>query len=286
MKLVRIAALLIIALLSTMAVAEQQGFFFVQLADPQLGMAKGYDIGPEVEKFTEAVKAINRLKPAFVLISGDMTNQPHSPGQIRAFWKIVRQIDPSIPVHLVPGNHDLGTSTASAVAFYQRVYGPDRYRFSVGKTEFIVVDTTIICDPGPDPKLRDTQRVWLEEQLAAAAASKPDHIFVCTHHPWFVSSPVEKDSYDNVPTAQRKYYLALMDRYGVDYAFAGHLHYEAIAKAGKLTMIVDPSLGRALGKDPEGLNIVKVIGNKVEQRYYTLDKVPQSVTLNSALPAK
>src|SRR5512136_1198318 len=48
-------------------------FTFVQLCDPQLGMG-GYE--HDVRAFRQAVEKINALKPDFVLICGDLVNQP------------------------------------------------------------------------------------------------------------------------------------------------------------------------------------------------------------------
>ncbi|CAD7923259.1 unnamed protein product [Amoebophrya sp. A120] len=62
----------------------KQGFHFVQLADTQLGMSE--NLGPkqlsvaerhelELEMIRSAVKTINHLKPAFVVLCGDMTDE-------------------------------------------------------------------------------------------------------------------------------------------------------------------------------------------------------------------
>ncbi|CAN0034021.1 unnamed protein product, partial [Choristocarpus tenellus] len=55
-------------------------FFFIQAADPQFGMVKAN--GPtggevwetEVERLTKLVSIVNRLRPRFLVVSGDMTH--------------------------------------------------------------------------------------------------------------------------------------------------------------------------------------------------------------------
>lgn len=51
------------------------GYFFVQLADPQLGAFRNdADWAEEVTMLRLAVQHVNRLKPKFLLVSGDLTN--------------------------------------------------------------------------------------------------------------------------------------------------------------------------------------------------------------------
>ena len=87
---------------------------FVQLADPQLGMfACDAEWSQELTMLRLAVQHVNRLKPRFLLVSGDLTNA--WPGdktrdvvaaQSASFKEALRELDPSIPLVLQPGNHD------------------------------------------------------------------------------------------------------------------------------------------------------------------------------------
>src|SRR5581483_5640013 len=50
-------------------------FFFLQLADTQFGMfAENASFEKETELVTHAVQHINRLKPKFVIVCGDLVN--------------------------------------------------------------------------------------------------------------------------------------------------------------------------------------------------------------------
>ncbi len=263
------------------ALAANAPFFFVQLADPQLGFTTGNkDMVAEIDHFTKAVADINRLKPAFVLISGDMTHSTRDPKQVREFWNIARDISPSIPLHLLPGNHDVtNTPTAADIRSYDRLFGPDHYSFCVNGTSFIVLDSSLLRD-GADTTLRDAQRKWFESELASAQAAKAAHIFVCTHHPFFLTTPDEPDKYQNVPLAQRTDYLDLMTRYGVQYAISGHLHHEQTAKYNGLTLITCEPLSKSVAKPPVvGLRIWRVYPDRIETQFYALDKVPAEVKL-------
>lgn len=270
--------LLLAACVNSAPADKDGGFFFVQIADPQIGFSTANrDLTPDIESFQKAVRHINRLKPAFVVISGDLINTAHNPKQIRAFWRVARQIRPDIPIHLVAGNHDVELGTEAEVRSYRRLFGEDYYSFSYRGSEFIVLDSSVIHYAESDPDLRRAQRSWFEAELAAARRRNPAHIFILTHHPWFVDKPEEDDSYFNIPQTQRRDYLALMERYGVDFAVAGHRHEEALGRVGKLTMITTSALSKALGQDPLGFRVFRVYDDRVEHRYYALDQVPERI---------
>ncbi len=270
----------LLLLIAGCAPAAQSPFFFVQIADTQLGFsANNADLKIEMDNFRRAVDDINRLKPAFVLISGDLVNDPHNPKQIRAFWSVARGISPGIPVHLVAGNHDVGSATEANVKSYRKLFGDDWYAFRYGGSEFVVLDSCLIHDADADPTIRDSQRKWLEQVLAESRSRKPSHVFVCTHHPWFISNAGEADQYFNIPNSQRQDYLKLFGRFGVDYALAGHLHKNALATGGGLNMITTSAVSKPLGPDPVGLRVFRVYPDRVEHDYYPLDKVPDKIRM-------
>lgn len=275
-----LVSLCLLALCTGAMCADKNAFFFVQLADTQIGFTKGNeDLSPEINNFRKAVAQVNRLKPAFVIISGDLVNTAHDPKQIRAFWQVARDIDHSIPLYLVSGNHDVAPCSADDERSYIRLFGRSYYSFDYQGSSFIVLDSSVIHYPEADSGIREAQRAWFEDALISAGKSKPNHIFVLTHHPWFVTSPDETDTYDNIPLTQRRGYLSTMDRVGADYALAGHFHKEASAKSSTLNVIVTCAVSKGLGKDPEGFRIVKVYKDRVEHEFYALDKAPEKVTL-------
>ncbi len=273
-------AVLALICLASGVVADTRPFFFVQLADPQLGFTTGNaDMVAEIDHFTRAVATINRLKPAFVLICGDMTHKPHDPTQIRAFWRVAREISPDIPLRLLPGNHDVAGGTAAAVKSYRRLFGEDRYSFSHNGSKFIVLNTSLF-GRSADAALRDGQRKWFEEELSAAHAAGANHIFVCSHHPWFLDSPDEPGKYQNVPMPYRQDYLETMNRHKVKYALAGHLHYHLVVRNGGLTIVAGIPLSKSFAKPPVvGVTIWKVYPDRVEREFYSLEEVPASIKL-------
>ena len=71
-------------------------FFFIQLSDPQLGVmvAAGriepeLGIGREVALFESAIAEANRLKPDFVMVTGDLSHNNMDPVEVAEIKRAV-----------------------------------------------------------------------------------------------------------------------------------------------------------------------------------------------------
>src|SRR6187401_1436262 len=83
-------------------------FFFVQMSDPQFGMfTKDADFAQETANFELAIATMNRWKPAFVVITGDLVNKAGDAAQIAEYRRIAAKLDRAIPLHNIAGNHDV-----------------------------------------------------------------------------------------------------------------------------------------------------------------------------------
>jgi 3',5'-cyclic AMP phosphodiesterase CpdA len=111
--------------------AQSPRSFFIQLADPQFGaFTQDKDFVQETANYEFAVANINRLRPAFVVICGDLINKGGDAAQLAEYKRITAKIDPSIPVYAVAGNHDVENQpTPESIAAYRRNIGPDYYSF-------------------------------------------------------------------------------------------------------------------------------------------------------------
>ena len=81
-------------------------FTFVQMSDPQIGFfdrSPGY--GQSDSLMMAAVAAVNAVDPVFILMTGDMVNDPYDAVQDSIYR--VRLADLKAPVHVIPGNHDM-----------------------------------------------------------------------------------------------------------------------------------------------------------------------------------
>lgn len=263
----------------------QGPFFFAQLADTQFGMFEGDERwDQETALFTRAVEQINRLKPRFVIVCGDLVNQVSGPkhaDQVREFKRIARQIDPSIPLVCVCGNHDVGNRpSATTLTTYRREFGDDWFSFQVGGTYGIVLNSSLYYDPSGAPEEQERQHAWFQQELERAQASGAKHLFVFQHHPWFLAKPDEPDQYFNIPTARRAPVLELLRKAKVRAVFAGHYHRCAYGRDGEMEMITTGAVGKPLGKDPSGFRLVQVYEDRIEHHYYGLEELPASVKLD------
>lgn len=254
-------------------------WFFIQLSDPQLGMfTDNRDIVQDVANFEFVVASVNRLKPEFVVITGDLVNKPGDATQIAEYRRIVAKIDKSIPVYNIAGNHDIENNpTPETIAAYVKIFGPDHYTFRHRGLTGIVLNSTLIHTPEKTQALLAAQDQWLKSELAKAKSENPKHLVVFQHHPWFLTSAGEADQYFNIPTARRAAHLALFREYGVRYLFCGHYHRNAEARDGTLENITSGPVGKPLGGAKSGIRVAIVRDDRIEHRYYELGELPVKI---------
>ena len=253
--------------------------FFIQLSDPQFGMFtdnKGFT--KETINFEKAIRAVNRLHPAFVVVCGDLVNQRGNRDQIAEYKRIVAELDPAVPLYNVPGNHDVGNKpTDEGLADYRKNFGADYYSFTSGNLFGIVLNSSLFFDPSLVPEETAKQDQWLRKTLEEARKKKYANVLIFQHIPWFVNEPDEKDGYSNIPIIRRRVYLDLFHQYGIKYVFAGHLHRNATGRDGDLEIISTGPVGMPLGRDPSGLRVVRTGGDKITNQYYGLDSIPSRI---------
>ena len=229
----------------------------------------------DANRYRRAVEAINGLRPAFVLIGGDLVDDPNSDDQADAFLAITDTIDSDIAVHLVPGNHDIAPDavkpTPASITRYRDRFGPDFYAFTHDRTRVVVMNTTVIDYPELVVDEWEGQRNFLEEELTVRRDSRVDLIVLAGHHPLFLDSAEEPDSYWNLPLARRTDILALARQAGVTIGFAGHWHRNHISTSAGFTQVVSGPVGYPLGDDPSGYRIVDVGDGDVAHRYVPLE---------------
>jgi 3',5'-cyclic AMP phosphodiesterase CpdA len=261
------------------ASAQQQPLYFVQLSDPQFGMyANNAGFEQETANFEFAVATVNRLKPAFVVITGDLVNKAGEPAQIAEYKRIVAKIDPSIPVYHVAGNHDVGNApTPESLAAFRKNIGRDYYSFRNGPVYGIVLNSVLLHAPASVAADLDAQEAWLKKELVTAKASGAKHILVFQHHPFFIKDAAEPDVYENIPRDRRSKYLDLLRSYGVRYVFAGHYHQNAIVKDGDLEMITTGAVGKPLRGSRSGIRVVAVGENSVTHEFRDFGSLPEKL---------
>lgn len=168
---------------------------FAVLADPQFGMySKDKDFLQEEANLNFVVTNLNRLRPDFVVVCGDLTDRTGDEEEITAYKQTMRRLDPTIPIYNVPGNHDVGNlPSPSTLANYRAAYGPDYYTFHYGRVLGIVLDSSLIASSDRAPDEAAKQDAWLRNILSHANSNQ--QILVFQHIPYFLKEARERDQY-------------------------------------------------------------------------------------------
>nr|XP_057917296.1 serine/threonine-protein phosphatase CPPED1 isoform X2 [Doryrhamphus excisus] len=257
-------------------------FYFIQAADPQLGLMKAWRDGDchgggdeweeEVVLTKQAVAAMNQLRPSprFMVLCGDLVHAmpgwPFRDDQERDLKDALRGTDPSIPLVFVSGNHDLGnTPTPTTVDQYCTAWGDDYFSFWVGGVLFLVLNSQLFYDASACPQLKEAQETWLEEQLSKVShpsRTAPKHIIVFQHIPLYLKNHDEEDNYFNLQRELRQKLIDRFKRAGVKAVFSGHYHRNAGGCHDGLDMVVSSAIGCQLGEDPHGVRVVVVTADQ------------------------
>ena len=182
--------------------------------------ASPYPANAEVNPRThDAMACLERERPDFVVHLGDMVHPvpelPTYDSSVAEFKKIAARL--SMPLHLVPGNHDIGDKPVSwmpagiidrnSIDVYEAAFGKHSDAFRHKNVRFIVLNAALI---NSGLAQESEQRHWLENEFETA----PDiRTFVFIHYPLFVSDPDEPGSYDNLEEPGRSWLVDLVKTY-------------------------------------------------------------------------
>ena len=220
----------------------------------------------DADRLAVAVQAANHIRPDFVVVGGDMIDDPARAEQVEALFRVMHRLDPDIPVKWAPGNHDISSNflvpSPHDIEKYREIFGPDYYSFEWGATKFVVMNTVVLDHPELVPGELDEQLVWLESEMNGYDG----RIVLMGHHPLFLESADEGDNYWNLPVERRQRVLELAHAAGVRLALAGHWHRNNIATDGDLEMVTSGPIGYPLGDDPSGFRVVDVDPTRISHR--------------------
>jgi serine/threonine-protein phosphatase CPPED1 len=252
---------------------------FIQMSDPQFGMyLKDAGFGHETANFEFAIATANRLKPAFVMITGDLVNNRESAAEVAEFRRVAAKLDPGIRLFNVAGNHDVGNEPSpESLAEYRERFGPDYYTFRIGDIAGFVVNSSLLKAPAKVRADAAKMEAWLSTELAKAKRDGVKHLIVFQHIPPFMKDPNEPETYDSFPLETRARYLKLLHEYGVNHLFAGHYHATTEARDGDLEIHVTGPVGMPLRGGKSGMRIVTVKPDALTHQYYDFGVLPESL---------
>jgi 3',5'-cyclic-AMP phosphodiesterase len=204
---------------------------FVHLSDLHIGNPNQKDdhLWSDTTQTLEHVKSLIATlepQPAFIVISGDLTNN----GQVEEFHELKRLLaDIQLPVLLSLGNHDTQEKFYEIV-LEQPERGNARYHYS---QDFEVQDgaslRVIVLDSSAPIKVHGTinpeQFEWLERELEADP--EMPKLMIVHHPPTAMHLPIfEHINFDAADAAKLQAMLKGKNVIGV---LSGHVHYDQIS---------------------------------------------------------
>jgi alkaline phosphatase D len=228
-----------------------------------------------------------------VVHTGDLTvDGADKDEDIRFCMDLMRQI--SVPMLIVPGNHDVGhlpgspqPVNATRLARWRDLVGPDYWAEDIANWRLIGLDS-LLMGFGDDEEEKQFQ--WLEEMLDSRGDLR---VALFAHKPLFVDAPDEGDTgYWSVRPAPRKRLYDLIAAHDVALFASGHLHWTWQGRYNDTSLIWGPSAAfilRTMEREMPGERLIGAVvhefGETIESQIvavpgmtaYYLDDVVEEV---------
>jgi len=208
-----------------------QEFTFAHFGAAAFGGSSGEaaDVETDAGALKSLVTSINRLRPKFVVMSGNFTRSYFAEAdasyaaQLQAFRKTAARVSDTIPVMFLPGEKEMGLAndaadagaaiTQAAIEAYHASFGLDFYGFWFNGIRCLLLNSSLFFCPAPDADAdanadenameQDAatgfvsahiawQEQWLAEEIDMAKLASTQ-LLVFTAHPWFITEINEED---------------------------------------------------------------------------------------------
>jgi predicted phosphodiesterase len=211
-------------------------FRYAVLSDTHIRPEEGEGSSPwKVNRYTNdrarwVVDRINRADPEFVIHIGDIVHPlPHLPTYGSAAGAAKGVLNGlKAPCYCIPGNHDVGDKNNPTVPayivddhgldLYGNCFGPLYRSFDHGGVHFVMINA-LALNSGLSHEAEHSD--WLEADLEE---NRGRRIHLFSHYPPYVFEPSEPSNYDNIDEPARSWLLGLLEEYGVEAMFSGHVH--------------------------------------------------------------
>ena len=273
----------------------QPSFTFIHASDTHISV----ESVPRVRRLKALVDS---LRPAFLLISGDLVRDAlRTPEfEAREYYDLLQRelASFSVPVYTVPGNHEIfGIERHRSLVspshslygrrFYRSVFGADYYSFQYGGVHFMGLNTVDYEDLWYFGRVDSLQLAWMQRDVARLNSGTP---VVTINHIPMVSAAQIIDGYDDESVARTIIKLrgrpptyrhtvqntaevlnVLGDR--LEIALGGHMHrreflrYETASgtrRFAQTAAVVGPVRGEGGLGIRSGITLYRVTGRRVD----------------------
>jgi len=271
---------------------DARPYFFIVLADTQLGFWNAESFPQEQAHCQFLVAEINRLEPRFVIVCGDLINNYMNQREADAYSSIFSKLKSGVTLYNVCGNHDIHDTdpppSAASYAFYEKNFGKLYYSFREGLLYGIVLDSTSLKHPiSEEAKTHAAaEREWFRQELQKGKQSGAKHLVVFQHHPWYIWNDGEEETYFDMPLKLREEMIPWLVEAGVRYTFSGHMHANRVARfENKIEFVTSGSVTSPNFGSKNGMRIAIVRPDRIEHRYFGLGAIPRSVDVDNGFPS-
>jgi serine/threonine protein kinase len=239
-------------------------FLFAHIGTPSFNTANDYENGPICEHQTEAMKKLitkaNRLRPKFVVVSGNFTSKPFAVDgngdycrERDAFRKTIARMGDSVPLVFVPGPNEMGLvcsgsndgivsnyPTKQSIESYHKHFGLDFYGMWFNGIRYLIVNSSLFfckkygesgfADLMKSSSIEDGEYVaahvahqdnWLAEEIDQSKLCSTQ-LVILSSHPWFNESIDEEGNWGNVvPKIVRLKWLRRIQHYRATIVLTG-----------------------------------------------------------------
>ena len=189
-------------------------------------------------------KAMKASEPSFMILLGDIVNRPDGWAHRFFLTEMVRELKPSFPVFLVPGNHDIDYSGKTGKKegrvtpeIYESLYGQRNFDFIFNDSLFVIF--------GIDGNNPSGYLDYLRNTLSQRAGGKR-FIFIFAHHP-----PKEGGMAGSFSLPGEREFLSLLETYKVTSCFFGDFHGYSRTERKGTSLIVSGGGGTLKKWQPE-----------------------------------
>lgn len=245
---------------------------FIHLSDLHIPGKPGERVhGADTEAILrEAVRLINRLRPDFVVATGDLS----ADGSRASYDRLRKLLEPlRPPMHVCPGNHDDRARLRRTFGIQDGGEGPLHGAFDAAGHRFLLLDSS---QPGKeDGWLAGEELAWLDRQLAASGAT-PTWVFL--HHQ---PLPIYVRWMDGIGLRNGEALLEVLGRHPQVRAVGyGHVHLPRRWRYRNVLFMSVPALAFQVSPlsqepeitlDPPGFRLVEIGSGEIRDWLHYLD---------------